>query len=35
MLLYLSELMEDTTDFAWTDAKAAHAVVLCEIERGH
>ena len=34
MLLYLSDLMEDATDFAWVNAKAAHAVVLCEMERG-
>ena len=34
MLLYLSDLTEDATDFAWTNTKAAHAVVLCEMERG-
>ena len=34
MLQYLSELMEDATDFAWASAKAAHAVLLCEMERG-
>ena len=33
MLQYLSELMEDATDFAWASAKAAHAVLLCEMER--
>ena len=30
----MSELMEDATDFTWQGAKAAHAVLLCEIERG-
>ena len=34
MIQYLSELMEDTTDFSWASAKAAHAVLLCEMERG-
>ena len=34
MLQYLSELMEDVTDFAWASAKAAHEVLLCELERG-
>ena len=31
---YLSDLMEDTTDFSWQRAKAAHAVSLCEMEWG-
>ena len=26
--------MEDATDFSWQGAKAAHAVLLCETERG-
>ena len=26
--------MEDATDFSWTSAKSAHAVLLCEMERG-
>ena len=26
--------MEDATDFSWANAKAAHAVLLCEMERG-
>ena len=34
MVSYLSGLMEDATDFSWQGAKAAHAVLLCEIERG-
>ena len=34
MLTYLSELMEDATDFTWSNAKASHAVLLCEMERG-
>ena len=34
MLHYLGDLMEDATDFSWANAKAAHAVLLCEMERG-
>ena len=34
MVAYMSDLMEDTTDFSWQGAKAAHAVMLCEMERG-
>ena len=34
MLWYMSDLMEDATDFSWVSAKAAHAVLLCEMERG-
>ena len=34
MLWYLNDLMEDATDFSWKSAKAAHAVLLCEMERG-
>ena len=34
MLWYLNDLMEDATDFSWGSAKAAHAVLLCEMERG-
>ena len=33
MLWYLNDLMEDATDFSWASAKAAHAVLLCEMER--
>ena len=35
MLTYLSELMEDTVDFSWQSAKAAHAVLLCDMEQGN
>ena len=34
MLHYLSDLMEDASDFSWANAKASHAVLLCEMERG-
>ena len=34
MVAYMGELMEDATDFSWQGAKAAHAVLLCEMERG-
>ena len=34
MVAYLGDLMEDATDFTWQGAKAAHAVLLCEMERG-
>ena len=34
MISYLWDLMEDATDFSWQGAKAAHAVLLCEMERG-
>ena len=34
MLQYLGELMEDVSDFSWVSAKASHAVMLCEMERG-
>ena len=34
MISYLSDLMEDATDFSWQVAKVAHAVSLCEMERG-
>ena len=34
MVLYMADLMEDATDFSWQGAKAAHAVMLCEMERG-
>ena len=33
MVTYMGDLMEDT-DFSWQSAKAAHAVMLCEMERG-
>ena len=34
MVSYLGDLMEDATDFSWQGAKAAHAVLLCDMERG-
>ena len=34
MLHYLADLMEDASDFSWANAKASHAVLLCEMERG-
>ena len=34
MVSYLADLMEDATDFSWQGAKAAHAVLMCEMERG-
>ena len=34
MVAYLADLMEDATDFTWQGAKAAHTVLLCEMERG-
>ena len=34
MITYMSELMEDATDFGWQGAKAAHAVLCFELERG-
>ena len=34
MLHYLAELMEDANDFSWANAKASHAVLMCEMERG-
>ena len=34
MVAYLGDLMEDATDFSWQEAKAAHAVLLCEMEHG-
>ena len=34
MLNYLSDLMEDANDFSWHGAKAAHAVLMCDMERG-
>ena len=34
MISYLADLMEDATDFTWQGAKASHAVLLCEMERG-
>ena len=32
MISYMSDLMEDATDFSWQGAKAAHAVMPCEME---
>ena len=34
MLYYLTDIMSDATDFSWQNAKAAHAVLLCDMERG-
>ena len=34
MLFYLADIMSDATDFSWQNAKAAHAVLLCDMERG-
>ena len=34
MIVYLSDLMEDATDFSWQGAKVAHSVLLYEMERG-
>ena len=34
MLHYLADLMEDANDFSWANAKASHAVLMCEMERG-
>ena len=34
MISYMSDLMEDATNFSWQGAKAAHAVLCCELERG-
>ena len=33
MVSYMADFMEDTTDFSLQGAKAAHAVMLCEMER--
>ena len=34
MISYMSDLMEDATDFTWQGAKAKHTVMSCEMERG-
>ena len=34
MLQYLIDIMADANDFLWQNAKAAHAVLLCDMERG-
>ena len=34
MLTYLVDMKEGATDFSWANVKAAHAVLLCEMERG-
>ena len=34
MLNYLSDLMEDANDLSWPGVKAAHAVLMCDMERG-
>ena len=33
LLMYMSELMPDSTDFSWQNTKVAHAVLCCELER--
>ena len=30
----MANLMENATDFSWQEAKAAHAVLLCDMEMG-
>ena len=32
VLEYMTDLMEDSHDFAWSAAKASHAVLLCRME---
>ena len=34
MLQYLADVMADAIDFSWQNTKAAHAVLLCDMERG-
>ena len=34
MACYLGDLIEDATDFTWQGTKAAHAVLMCEMEPG-
>ena len=34
MITYLADLMKDSTDFSWQEAKASYAILLCEMERG-
>ena len=34
MLNYLSDLMEDANDFSWHGAKAAHAILMYDMESG-
>ena len=34
MVSYMSDLMEDATDFLWQGPKAAHTVMLCEMDHG-
>ena len=34
MTAYLSDLIEDASDFSWQGAKAAYAVLLCKMEHG-
>ena len=33
MLNYVTNLLDDATDFSWASAKASHAVVLCRMEQ--
>ena len=34
MLDYCINLLEYTTDFSWSSAKASHVVLLCRMEQG-
>ena len=34
MLNYFSDLMEDANDFSWHGTKVAHALLMCDMERG-
>ena len=34
MISYMSDLMEDSTDFFWQGAKVVHTVLCCELELG-
>ena len=34
MLYYLANIMNEATDFSWQNAKAAHAVLLYDMEGG-
>ena len=35
MLNYLSDLIDDATDFSWQGAKVSLAVLLCNMGRGY
>ena len=32
MLDYVTDLLDDATDFSWASAKARHAALLCRME---